>query len=536
MNHTRSTFVISVVLVGMFIFSISSYIQVYALQASSPSSLSTAAGASMPPSSTNPEQHIAKIKIISPSKGQQVSVGKDLTISGISIDNTTASSTDCKVSVIANKVRPYQLTTATGPGGAADYSKWNFVLTSKYTTIKPGENRITAKYECANNAALTSFSSVNVTGVPSAATNTTNSTTTTGASSTITNPSTTTTTTTTKPNATSVAQAHTTKIPIATKAESPMAGSKSATSEPRDATTFVSNSTPYLQSKQKNIPIGSNDNTRVSSAVNGTRVVPMQIPASTDSNNSPSEATIAPQVKFIPQQKIKSPSQEQYQPAAQNRNQNISKLSTLGANGTNPISNIGMAGTQRYEKASVSSPPPRLPIQSPDNYSRSNMLSVSIIVGSNPISAGDKQSLTVSVSDAKTNDEVAGAKILGQVTKSSGLGSKGFVLHSDYSGQASYSWKIKQTAVAPDIYKVAATVSAPGYREQFAEASFTVNPSMLSNTSTGKLMNINNDKDPSSGDLLSSRIHGFTHKILDDVNQNIKDKWTPRNFILPTPF
>ena len=217
MNHTRSTFVISVVLVGMFIFSISSYIQVYALQASSPSSLSTAAGASMPPSSTNPEQHITKIKIISPSKGQQVSVGKELTISGISIDNTTASSTDCKVSVIANKVRPYQLTTATGPGGAADYSKWNFVLTSKYTTIKPGENRITAKYECANNAALTSFSSVNVTGVPSAATNTTNSTTTTGASSTITNPSTTTTTTTTtKPNATSVAQAHTTTTGVAT--------------------------------------------------------------------------------------------------------------------------------------------------------------------------------------------------------------------------------------------------------------------------------------------------------------------------------
>jgi hypothetical protein len=535
MNHTRSTFVISVVSVGMFIFSISSSIQVYALQASSPSYLSTAAGASMPPSSTNPEQHIAKIKIISPSKGQQVSVGKDLTISGTSIDNTTASSTDCKVSVIANKVRPYQLTTATGPGGAADYSKWNFVLTSKYTTIKPGENRITAKYECANNAALTSFSSVNVTGVPSAATNTTNSTTTTGASSTITNPSTT--KTTTKPNASSVAQAHTTKIPIATKAESPMAGSKSATSEPRNATTFVSNSTPDLQSKQKNIPIGPNDNTRLSSAVNGTRVVPMQIPASTDSNNRPWEATIAPQVKLIPQQKNKSPSQEQYQPAAQNRNQNISKLSTLGAHGTNPISNIGMAGTQRNEKASVSSPPPRLPIQSPDNYSRSNLLSVSITVGNNPISAGDKQSLTVSVSDAKTNDKVVGAKILGQVTKSSGLGSKGFVLHSDYSGQASYSWKIKQTAVAPDIYKVATTVAAPGYREQFAEASFTVNPSMLlSNTSTGKLMNVNNDKDPNSGDLLSSRIHGFTHKILDDVNQNIKDKWTPRNFILPTPF
>jgi hypothetical protein len=116
-------------------------------------------------------------------KGQQVPVGKDLTLSGTSIDNATASTNDCKVSVIVNKVRPYQpATSATGTdggggrGGAAaagDYSKWNFVLPSKYTTIKPGQNRITAKYECGNNAALTAFSSVNVTGVQEASATTT---------------------------------------------------------------------------------------------------------------------------------------------------------------------------------------------------------------------------------------------------------------------------------------------------------------------------------------------------------------------------
>ncbi|HJT48116.1 MAG TPA: hypothetical protein VJ729_08020, partial [Nitrososphaeraceae archaeon] len=96
MDHTTSTFVISVVLVSMFAFSVSSNIQASAQQTSSPSLLSTASKASMPPSSTNPEQHITKIKIISPSKGQQVPVGKDLPISGTSIDNKTASSTDCK--------------------------------------------------------------------------------------------------------------------------------------------------------------------------------------------------------------------------------------------------------------------------------------------------------------------------------------------------------------------------------------------------------------------------------------------------------
>ncbi|HJT49729.1 MAG TPA: hypothetical protein VJ729_16220, partial [Nitrososphaeraceae archaeon] len=56
----------------------------------------TSTSITAPASSTNPEQHITKIKIISPSKGQQVPVGKDLPISGTSIDNKTASSTDCK--------------------------------------------------------------------------------------------------------------------------------------------------------------------------------------------------------------------------------------------------------------------------------------------------------------------------------------------------------------------------------------------------------------------------------------------------------
>src|SRR5919197_5544180 len=127
------------------------------------------------PSAPKQQQHLTKIKITSPTRAQHVPVGKDLTVSGTSIDNAAASTNDCKVSVIVNKVRPYQPATpaaaagagsSSGSAGATDYSKWNFVLTSKYTTIKPGPNRITAKYECVNNPALTSFSSVNVTGVP----------------------------------------------------------------------------------------------------------------------------------------------------------------------------------------------------------------------------------------------------------------------------------------------------------------------------------------------------------------------------------
>jgi hypothetical protein len=109
------------------------------------------------------QSHIAKIKITSPTRDQQLPAGKDLTVYGISIDNAT--SNDCKVSVIVNKVRPYQPANATGPGGPNDYSKWKFDITPKYTTIKQGDNRITSKYECANNPDANSFSSVNLTGI-----------------------------------------------------------------------------------------------------------------------------------------------------------------------------------------------------------------------------------------------------------------------------------------------------------------------------------------------------------------------------------
>jgi hypothetical protein len=138
---------------GILIFALWSNVSAFAQN-------TTTAGNST--TTTSSQQHVPKIKITSPTRGQQLPVGKDLTISGTSIANATS---NCQVSVIVNNVKPYQNATAAGTGGAADYSKWNFALTSKYTTVKPGDNRITAKYECANNPASKGFSSVNVTGV-----------------------------------------------------------------------------------------------------------------------------------------------------------------------------------------------------------------------------------------------------------------------------------------------------------------------------------------------------------------------------------
>jgi hypothetical protein len=101
------------------------------------------------------------VKIISPTKGQQVRVGKDLTLYGISSDNDKTSG--CKVSVIINGNKPYRTAYPAGQADAGDYSKWDFTLTPSYTSFKEGQNKITAKFSCGNDPSLISHNSVNVT-------------------------------------------------------------------------------------------------------------------------------------------------------------------------------------------------------------------------------------------------------------------------------------------------------------------------------------------------------------------------------------
>lgn len=124
---------------------------------SSPSNITTTSQGN----TTAPAPFVAHgVRITSPAKGQQVPIGT-LTVTGISKDNPAI---NCHVFVIVNSVKPYQNAAAAGPGGASDYSKWNFMVTSKYTPIKEGVNRITAKFSCSSNPDVASYYSVNATG------------------------------------------------------------------------------------------------------------------------------------------------------------------------------------------------------------------------------------------------------------------------------------------------------------------------------------------------------------------------------------
>lgn len=163
-KHAKSQFnevkitLISLAFGIVILFTISNNI-VYTQKESLVKSSNTTALPSSP--SLHPKLHA--VKITSLTKGQQVPTGKDLTIIGTSSDNATS---DCQVLVIVNGIKPYQPATGTGHGGATDYSTWNYVLTSKYTTIKPGpNNKITAKYICMDKPGVSSFSSVNLTGI-----------------------------------------------------------------------------------------------------------------------------------------------------------------------------------------------------------------------------------------------------------------------------------------------------------------------------------------------------------------------------------
>jgi hypothetical protein len=104
------------------------------------------------------------VKITEPMKGQQLNVGKNLTVLGIS--NYSATS-NCGVLVIVDGIKPYQKTIPIGQAGGNNYSRWSYTLTPPYNgTIREGINRITAKLLCqAIPENLTKFYSINVTGV-----------------------------------------------------------------------------------------------------------------------------------------------------------------------------------------------------------------------------------------------------------------------------------------------------------------------------------------------------------------------------------
>ena len=144
------------------------------------------------PTFSEGQSETTSIIIKSPTNGQNISIGSNLTISGIATGtNTTSANTGnnrdgnrCYVSVIVNNIKPYQNATADGPNGVNDYSKWYYTLSTKFAAIKEGQNKLTGKLSCLRGSSINTNStnvsnttnnlikwySVNVTGVSTSST------------------------------------------------------------------------------------------------------------------------------------------------------------------------------------------------------------------------------------------------------------------------------------------------------------------------------------------------------------------------------
>jgi hypothetical protein len=100
----------------------------------------------LPASSTSPPVPI-EVKITYPDKGYITNVGNSLEILG---ESDYDPSDSCHVSVIVNDVKPYQKTIPTGVKTKNDYSTWKYSINSNYTTLKDGDNRVTARLLCSD--------------------------------------------------------------------------------------------------------------------------------------------------------------------------------------------------------------------------------------------------------------------------------------------------------------------------------------------------------------------------------------------------
>jgi hypothetical protein len=104
-----------------------------------------------------------QVKITYPDMQQNIPSGR-LKMYGISSDNHA---TLCQVHALLNDQKPYQNTTATGPEGKDDYSKWTYTFDPYYSLVRNGTNQLVSKIVCHYNDGTnsTAYNKLNVTGM-----------------------------------------------------------------------------------------------------------------------------------------------------------------------------------------------------------------------------------------------------------------------------------------------------------------------------------------------------------------------------------
>jgi hypothetical protein len=421
------------------------------------------------------------IKITSPAKGQPVSLaGNELKISGIASHNGTLA---CKVYVIVNDMKPYQRALPTGGhNNTNDYSTWVFNLVPTYTTIKTGTNKITSKLACQENNAntsnsstlLTKFYSINVTGAP---------------------------TSTMKQQGQSIKNSSNTKVGNnslnATKTQSGIDKKHSPIS---NNTTKTSGSIP-TNSQQLNSKMTKTNATKTNAiSANGANNNNTNVTGQT--GHQPSQMTSVSAAALLSTAGILSTHQGDAQTSG-TTNANIdhghlkgtTSKSSSGPTSTtttktndNSLNNKGSAESGKQQNNTSTN------TKADNNNAKS--LSVSMHIAKRPVHVGDKENLTLGVTDSNRTHVVAGASVFGSITDPSGI-SKKLAGTTNEKGKVSYSWQVSEDNTSGK-YKVVMETSAPGYQNNSVSKTFTVVPipiasSSNSSSASSNLRNINNN-------------------------------------------
>ena len=431
------------------------------------------------------------IKITSPAKGQPVSLtGNDLKISGIASHNGTLA---CKVYVIVNDMKPYQTALPTGGhNNTNDYSTWVFNLVPTYTTIKTGTNKITSKLACQENNAntsksstlLTKFYSINVTGAPTSTMKQQGQFLKNSSNTKVGNKSL---------NATKtqsgIEKKHSPISNNTTKTSGSIPTNSQLNSKLTKTNATKTNATKTNATKTNAIPVNGRNN-------NNTNVTGQTGKGSQQANQMTSVSAAA----LLSTAGILSTHQGDAQTSGTTNanidhgHQTTSKSSSGPTSATTTKTNDKSLNNKASSESGNQQNNPSTNTNAGNNNAKS--LSVSMHIAKRPVHVGDKENLTLGVTDSNRTHVVAGASVFGSITDPSGI-SKKLAGTTNEKGKVSYSWQVSGDNTSGK-YKVIMETSAPGYQNNSVSKTFTVVPipiasSNNSSSASSNLRNINNN-------------------------------------------
>ena len=153
------------------------------------------------------------------------------------------------------------------------------------------------------------------------------------------------------------------------------------------------------------------------------------------------------------------------------------------------------------------------------------ILTLSADFATDPIIRGSEQTILFQVSDATSKEKVGGAKVVGKVTSMSGdVVKESFAGSTDDNGQVSYSWKIGENGKASK-YRVIAQASAMGYQDASSATVFNVKPATTTAAASANVdtNNLDQNQNSNSQDSMGNNINDFTQRIIQGVNNMIRN-------------